>query len=128
MRSEQEIIANKGLIKGFLQPIFYDEYGRFSALSPQGFEKVRDGYACAKCLCEYTTYLVKCPVCGHERDLAADLEDARADHVAHLREEQRTEGMDTGAPRGFEEFMAEVNASKEIEHTTLSKLKKRRRG
>lgn len=125
--SAESVIANKGLIKGFLTPIFYDEYGRFSALGPADFQKVRDGYACSKCLAEYTTYLVRCPVCKHERDVMADLEDPRAEHVNHLQDRAATEGQEVGVPRNFDEFMAGLRENKDVDHTTLSKLKARRR-
>lgn len=127
MPSASEIIANKGLVKGFLKPVFYDEYSSSSALTTGDFEKVRDGYACARCLAEFVMYLVKCPVCGHERDLAADLEAPNREHVAYLEEKRDTDGMDTGVPAGFDEFMRSVEQNPDIDHIPLSKLKKRRR-
>lgn len=125
--SIEEVIQNKGLIRGFLKPIFYDEWGRSSALTTEDFRKVRDGYACAKCLAEYVTYLVRCPVCGAQRNVEADLIAPDPLEAAHLLERDRTEGMDTGAPRGFDEFMEGVNANPDIDHVPLSKLKPRRR-
>jgi hypothetical protein len=125
--SVESVLANASLVKGFLVPIFYDEHTSRSALGPTDFAKVRDGYACARCLAEYTTYLVRCPVCSHERDLAADLEAPDPLQVDHLREREHTQGMDSPAPRGFDEFMADVNADPDIDHTTLKKLGPRRR-
>lgn len=120
--SVEAVIANASLTKGFLIPIFYDEHTMKSALGPDDFMKVRDGYACAKCLAEYVTYLPTCPVCGHQRDLAADLEAPDDLHVDHLRERRDTEGMDTGKVKTFDDFMEGVNASADIDHIPLSKL------
>jgi hypothetical protein len=125
--SVETVIANAGLVKGFLRPIFFDEHSSKSALGPEEFAKVRDGYACARCLAEYVTYLPTCPVCGHQRDLAADLEAPDDLHVNHLRERQDTEGVDTGKARTFDDFMKGVNSDRDIDHVPLSKLKPRRR-
>lgn len=124
--SVESLLANRGLIKGFLIPIFYDEHGRGSALQHDDFCKVRDGYACAYCLCEYTMYLVRCPVCGHERDVAADLEAPHQDHVDHLIERQS--GMDSIVPRGFDEFMRSVERDDSIEQIPVKKLLPSKRG
>jgi len=123
--SVETLLANRSLIKGFLVPIFYDEFGRGSALNSDDFGKVRDGYACAFCLCEYTMYLVRCPVCQHERDVAADLEAPHQDHVDHLRERQS--GMDSPVARGFDEFMRSVEQDDRIEQIPVKKLLPRRR-
>lgn len=125
--SVESVLASKSLIRGFLVPVFYDENGGGSALGHDDFCKVRDGYACAACLAEYTTYLVRCPVCGHMRDLAADLQAPDPLHEDHLAERVRTEGMDVGAVQGFDEFMQGVEANKDIDHVPLSKLKPRKR-
>lgn len=125
--SVESVIANRGLVKGFLVPIFYDEHSASSALTTEDFGKVRDGYACAKCLAEYVTYLVRCPVCGAHRDVAADLVAPDPLHGDYLRERVETEGMDTGAPAGFDEFMRAVESNPDVDHIPLSKLKKRRR-
>jgi len=126
--SVESIIANKGLIKGFLTPIFFDELRNDAMLSPDDFGKVRDGYACAICLVEYVMFLPKCPVCGHQRDLAMDLRQAPKPWMDHLRERHDTEGVDTGRPRTFDDFMAEINKDKDVDHTTLSKLRPSRWG
>lgn len=127
MPSASEIIASKGLIRGFLRPIFYDEHSASSALTTEDFEKVRAGYACAACLAEFVMYLARCPVCGHERDVEQDLQAPDPLHVSHLRDREATEGMDVGAPRGFDEFMADVEANPDVDQIRLSQLKKRRR-
>lgn len=126
--SVDTVIANRNLVKGFLCPIFYNENGTGSALTDDDFQKVKEGYACALCLAEYVMYLARCPVCGHERDLAKDLADPDPLHGQHLIERQETEGLDVGGgAQGFDDFMLQVNANRDIDHTTLSKLKPRGR-
>lgn len=125
MPSVEQIQQNASLVRGFLKPIFYDEHGRQdepTALSHTDFCKVRDGYACSRCLAEYTTYLVRCPVCGWERDISRDLQAPDPVHVEHLRERTETEGLDVGVPRSFDEFMREIEKSKDIDHVDLGKL------
>ena len=132
MPNIDQIKANVSLVRGFLTPIFYDELGRegeVTALSHTDFCKVRDGYACSRCLAEYTTYLVRCPVCGHERDIAADLKAPDPLHVAHLREREDTVGQDLGGMvRSFDEFMKQIEANKDIDHVPLEKLGPRKWG
>jgi hypothetical protein len=125
--SIESVVANASLVKGFLIPIFYDEHSSKSALGREDFLKVRDGYACAKCLAEYVTYLPTCPVCGHQRDIAEDLEAPDDLHVDHLREREATEGIDSGRARTFDDFMADVKKNADIDHIPLSKMKPRRR-
>lgn len=127
--SVDTIIENKNLVKGFLCPIFYNENGTGAALTDEDFRKVKDGYACALCLAEYVMYLVKCPVCNHKRDLEKDLQDPDPLHGDHLRARQDTEGMDVGGgAKGFDEFMLEINANRDIDHVALSKLMPSKRG
>lgn len=142
--SVESIVANKGLIKGFLSPLFYEEGTGRSGLGPVDFGKVRDGYACAQCLCEYTTYLVTCPVCGWQRDLARDLEAPPEIWVDNLREHDRIQreaqaerfdrhgnlvaGRAEGAPATFEDLMRRVNADPNIDQVPMSKLRPSRKG
>lgn len=81
MQHEEEL---KRRIKGFLVPIFMSEDG-LNGLSPGDFEKVKQGYACARCLAEFDTYTLKCPACGLERDLAEDLKDAPQLWLDHMK-------------------------------------------
>ena len=49
-------------------------------LGPNEFHLVTQGFACARCLADYGgMYRMTCPVCGHERDVLADVE-AEPDH------------------------------------------------
>lgn len=44
------------------------------ALNSDDFRKVTQGYGCPTCLEDFNgVYMSKCPVCGHERDLAQDV-------------------------------------------------------
>lgn len=108
----QEILDNRSLIKGFLKPIFTDELRNEHTLMDEDFRKVRDGYACGLCLCEYVTYLPRCPVCGHERDIVKDLIPPKQHELDYLRE--RASG-ESAVPRGFDEFARAVANDKDIE-------------
>jgi hypothetical protein len=35
-------------------------------LMPEDFQKVMEGYACARCLEEFEFFVARCPVCGEE--------------------------------------------------------------
>lgn len=63
-------------VKGFLRAELVDEATGMAGLRPAEFEKVRTGHACARCLAEFFHYTVRCPVCGLERDIAADIREA----------------------------------------------------
>lgn len=65
--------AIRSAVKGFLVAELHDEATGMSGLRPAEFEKVRQGYACARCLAEFFHYMAVCPVCGLERDIAADI-------------------------------------------------------
>jgi hypothetical protein len=125
--SIESVLSNKSLIKGFLKPVFFSEYSMESALYPDDFGKVRDGYACARCLCEYTTYLVTCPACGHQRDVAQDLLPPDPIHDDHLWE--REHGGNTPPPVAdpMSAFMEKVKANRDIDHVNIKDLMPRRR-
>ncbi len=125
--SIESVKENLNLVDGFLTPLFFNEVTGQSALGPEDFQRVVEGYACAACLAKYKIYLVQCPLCGHCRDLASDLEAPLQDHVDHLKERDRTEGMDTGGGAGFEEFMRSVNSNPDVDTTHISKLMKRKK-
>lgn len=86
-------MTNSDLVKnhvvGFLIPIFMEDRPdgeRLNGLAPSDFEKVRHGYACARCLAEFDMYMLTCPVCGLQRDLAADIQEAPQLWLDHLHE------------------------------------------
>jgi len=132
MQSQADIQANLSLVKGFLKPHFYDEHMRPdqpTALSHTDFCKVRDGYACSRCLAEYTTYLPTCPVCGWQRDVAQDLKPPDPEHEDHLRRLRDTEGMDVGGMvNSFDEFMRSLEQKRDVEPIPLEKLAPRKWG
>lgn len=66
---------------GWMEPVFYghQEDGQpIAALSPEQFEKVRQGYGCPRCWQEFTVILTKCPVC--QLDLTHNLDPQVVDY------------------------------------------------
>lgn len=124
--SVETIQGSRSLIKGFLKPIFYEEHTGRSGLGPADFEKVRAGYACARCLCEFTTYLPRCPVCGLERDLARDIEEAPPLWNDHLKE-RAAPPQEPFVPRDFDAFMRDVEKDPDVDHAHIRSLMPRRR-
>lgn len=64
----------------FLIPIYtetHPETGqRMWGLGPRDFQLVTQGLACAECLADFGgMYRMTCPVCGHQRDVLADVKD-----------------------------------------------------
>lgn len=60
---------------GWMEPVYWghQQDGRpLAALSPEQFEKVRQGYACPRCWQEFQMVFVKCPVC--QLDLSPNLD------------------------------------------------------
>jgi len=119
------------LFKGFIQPVFEDvdaDGRKRHALSLEDFQKIREGYACPNCLAEYTTYLVRCPVCHYERDLGIDLQPPPAHWAQHL--EDRATGYTAPIPSSadIDEHLARVGQSLDVEQVPLSKLKRSRPG
>ena len=86
------------------------------ALTPEDYDKVRQGYGCAECLEDFNgVYMMKCPVCGHIRqdgEVVAVPEDWRA-HVDDL-----SSGY---APKvaTADEFIRSVMEDSDIEHWKL---------
>lgn len=119
----------QSVVKGFLVPI-YDRTdpatGRvLHGLSPQDFQKVRDGYACPDCLAEYGTYTPKCVLCGWERDIAADIARAPAYWQQSIdeRENDRTPYAKP-VSNPFDRMMGNLAADKDVDHVALSDLAK----
>lgn len=146
--SVEQIIANKGLIKGFLTPLYYEEHTGRAALFPDGFAKVQQGYACPRCLAEFAMCLVKCPLCSLVFDSAADLEDSPQDWVDNLKEHARIQkeaeaeefdgkgnllGPDGRPVQSLQaaspdDFIGRVKADKDIDQVPLSKLLPSKKG
>ncbi len=112
------------LIRGFLKPFYTDERTGQVAFEDTtegkaSFEKIRLGYACGngRCLAEFTTYLVRCPVCGFTRDVTTDVGEARADWQDYYKEAQGP-GEATVA-RTADEAIRELMASPDIDHIRL---------
>lgn len=98
MPSTDEILG----IRGFLVPVYSDDEipGRETrhALTPWDLRKVAEGYACPRCLADFGSYRVKCPVCGHLRDIEQDI--VRAfDWEQELRDRQKRMGEVRRTPR-----------------------------
>lgn len=108
-------------LKGFLVPITYTDDLSLAELSPEDFDKVASGYACAGCHAEFTTYTIKCPVCKQERDLAADIREAPA-HWTH----NGDDGEATVA-RTAEEAIRDLQGNPDVEQIPIHKLRRRKR-
>lgn len=118
----KRVAAINELVTGWMVPVFKrtDPFnGRvLNGLGPDDFQRVQAGYGCPDCLAVFKTYLAVCPACGFTRNVADDVEAPPADWVAHL--EDRRNGTGPANPlASFDEFMAEVNADRDIEHRRL---------
>lgn len=94
------------------------------------YQKVLAGYACSECLADFgAVYRVKCPVCGFERNAAADMAvETPAEWLAYLRYRDRQIANPTRTPLiDMDEALRRVMGDPDVEHTTISKLKPRRR-
>lgn len=122
LQREQEI---KQRVKGFLVPIFRSEDG-LNGLGPADFEKVRSGYACANCLAEFDVYTLKCPLCGLERDLAADIQEAPQLWVDDILDHNQDRTPYTTPSHN--PFAEGARLPDDIETVSISKLKPSKRG
>lgn len=60
---------------GWMEPVFYGhtEDGQpIGAMSPEQFERIRQGYGCPRCWQEFAIVFTKCPVC--QLDLSGNLD------------------------------------------------------
>lgn len=89
-----------------------------NGLGPQDFARVRAGHGCPKCLAKFDTYLPICPVCGYERNILADVQEAPQHWVDHLAD-RHAEDQQGGTPVSFDEFVGEVLTDSDIEHRQL---------
>ena len=117
-------------IKGFLVPIYSEiasNGGQRNMLSEDDFNKVAYGYACSECLAEFQTYMAKCPVCGHERNVQKDIE-AKPPQLwlDYLRERNAIERGEMEAPAvvpaGIDSLVRELENDPDVETIPLSKL------
>lgn len=119
------------LTEGFMVPVFRDRdphTGRVrNGLGPADFNRVVAGYACPDCLAKYITYLATCPVCGYTRDISKDVEAPPDLWVDHLADRNAGRGAPAPAP-SIDKLVDEIMADKDIEKTTLKKLKPSRWG
>jgi len=111
------------VIKGFLVPEYTDERTNEHTFSNrEDFDKVRLGYACAVCLCEFTCYMPVCPLCGNERDVHADMKETPADIQAYW-DEANSPGEKTVARPMHEAIEELVRGSADVEQIPLKKLR-----
>ncbi len=121
----------KASIVGFLMPVYETDNPnlpgeRLYGLAPGDFQKVRDGYACARCLAEYRTYTASCLLCGWQRDIAADIGNAPDfwQQSVDERENDRTPYAKVSA-NPFDDAMRRVQADSDVENVALSALAKK---
>jgi len=122
------------LTEGWLKPIFEEHdpvTGRLlrAGLSAEDFERVRLGYACPECLVRFRTYLTRCPVCGHERDLGRDIVEAAEGWKDHLKTRAEAEQglLPAEKPPSMDKVLYEIASDPDVEHAPVRKLKSRRR-
>lgn len=116
----------KSAIKGWLVPIYQMDQPdgrRLHGLGPEDFDKVRAGYACAKCLAEFHTYMAVCPLCHERRDIAADIGSAPEYWQASVDErENDTTPYAKLRKNPFDDAMRNLGTNDNVENIPLSKL------
>lgn len=121
---------------GFIKPVFEKRCPRTgrllqAGLAPEDFERVRLGYACPECLTKFRVYLVRCPACGHQRDLGKDLQDhvpqEWKDHLETRRQALEGELPSLPLVSSMDEVLRRAHQDPDIERIPLSKLRRRRR-
>ena len=120
------------LIDGFLIPIFQREdpaTGRMlNGLSRDDYQRVVAGYACPDCLARYKTYMATCPVCGWQRNINQDIQDAPGYWTQHLQDRADPDyGLRLPTQDAIEQALKDIHADKDVEQIPLSKLMPRRR-
>lgn len=119
-------------ITGFAVPIFREEdpaTGRLlNGLGPEDYQRVLDGYGCPDCLAQWNLYMAACPVCGWVRDIGRDVEKPPGYWLQHLEDRANPDwGVTTPTQEKIEQALKDIHADPDVEHTTLRKLKPRRR-
>ena len=127
------IDALNSVIDGFMVPIFREEdpsTGRLlNGLGPEDYRRVVDGYGCADCLAKFRVYTAACPLCGWTRNIQNDVESAPGYWLQHLEDRANPDwGVTYPTTQAkIEQALADIHADRDVEHTTLKKLKPRRR-
>ena len=88
--------------------------------STEAFKRVQAGYACGQCLAKFAMYMAKCPLCGVERDVAADVKANPAGWQEHWTEHHY--GSGATVPRTETDFLRDIHNDPSIEQIPLSKL------
>ena len=86
------------------------------ALTPDDYEKVRQGYGCPECLEDfYGVYMLRCPVCGHTRQ-EGEVQAVPHDWQAHADDVESGYAPPVATP---DEFIRSVMSDPDIEHRKL---------
>lgn len=120
------------ILDGFMVPIFRREdpvTGRMlNGLGPEDYRRVLDGYACPDCLAKFYTYTAACPLCGWQRNIVNDVQNAPDYWVQHMEDRANpNHGVMLPTQAKIEQALADIHADRDVEHTTMSKLKPKRR-
>ena len=88
--------------------------------STEAFKRVQAGYACGQCLAKFAMYMAKCPLCGVERDVAADVKATPGLWQSHW--DDHNYGSEATVPRTEHEFLHDLHNDPNVEQIKLSKL------
>ncbi len=93
--------------------------------SSEAFRRVQAGYGCGNCLAKFSCYMPVCPVCGLQRDVAADLrgdpDGWRAYYADHVNGTGDGQGGATRT-RTATEFIHDVMGDPNVEQVPVKKL------
>lgn len=130
MNRKQEIQSR---VSGFLVPIYSrtdPTTGRkLHGLGPADYQKVLDGYACPDCLAEFSSYTLRCVLCGWQRDLAGDIAQAAPAMWTQSIDERENDRTPYARPvkNPFERMMGDLAHDRDVEHVALSSLARKRK-
>ncbi len=99
--------------------------------STEAYRRVQAGYGCGSCLAKFSVYMPKCPVCGLERDVAADLKPDPGGWQSFYTDHLYGTGDGEGGPtrtRTVDEALASIAADPDVENIPLRKLMPSRHG
>jgi len=122
------------LVVGFMVPIFSEVDPRtgktVNALGPTDFHRAMSGYGCPDCLAIFRTYLVRCPVCRHQRDVFEDMRQMPEMWRQHL--DDRNSGFAHNLKKPLtkfdpDEFIRSVQEDPEVEQIPAEKLRPKHR-